>query len=97
MSKLPLLVYSKYEKSLDNVIGIFFIDGNWNGNNYLAMFQNNFCTFIFNSVNPQVLVKSIWFQQDGTLPHYLIKARQYLELLFLNQLIGRLAAIEWPA
>ncbi|KYN15703.1 hypothetical protein ALC57_11999 [Trachymyrmex cornetzi] len=39
----------------------------------------------------------IWFQQDGTPPHYSLRVRQYLNEVFPNRWIGRRGYIEWPA
>ena len=85
----------------DHIIGPFFIDGNLNGDNYLALLQNNVVPALTNlypdPANPQVLANIIWFQQDGAPPHYQINVRQYLNQIFPNRWIGRRGSMEWPA
>lgn len=85
----------------DHVIGPFFIDGNLNGDNYLALLQNNVVPTLANlypaQANPQVPADVIWFQQDGAPPHYRIDVRHYLDLTFPNRWIGRRGSLEWPA
>ena len=70
----------------NHVIGPFFIDGNLNGDNYLALLQNVDVPTLANlnptQANPQVPV-------DGAPPHYRIDVRQYLDLTFPNLWIGR--------
>lgn len=85
----------------DHIIGPFFIDGNLNGDNYLALLQNNVVPTLTNlypdPANPQVPANMIWFQQDGAPPHYQINVRQYLNEIFPNRWIGRRGSMEWPA
>lgn len=85
----------------DHIIGPFFIDGNLNGDNYLALLQNNVVPTLTNlypdPANPQVPTNMIWFQQDGAPPHYQINVRQYLNRIFPNRWIGRRGSMEWPA
>ncbi|KAJ8947969.1 hypothetical protein NQ318_021068 [Aromia moschata] len=58
----------------DNIIGLFFIDGNMNGETYLALLQNDVVPTMANLYpaegNPQLPGNAIWFQQDGTPAHY---------------------------
>ncbi|KAJ8946473.1 hypothetical protein NQ318_004519 [Aromia moschata] len=55
----------------ENIIGPFFIDGNLNGNTYLALLKNNVVTMMANLYpaegNPLLPGNAIWFQQDVTL------------------------------
>ena len=73
MRKLPTQNSEKvnfWEGIIGNhVIGSFFIDGNWNGLNYLALLQNNIVPTIYPAQeNPQVPANVIRFQQDGAPP-----------------------------
>lgn len=85
----------------NHIIGPFFIEGNLNGDNYLALLQNDVVPTLINLYpnpeNPQVPTNTIWFQQDGAPPHYRANVRQYLNSTFPNRWIGRRGAIEWPA
>lgn len=85
----------------DHIIGPFFINGNLNGDNYLALLQNNVLPTLTNlypdPANPQLPANMIWFQQDGAPPHYQINVRQYLNRVFPNRWIGRRGSMEWPA
>lgn len=76
------------------VIGPFFINGNLNAEEYLAMLQQQIVPAIQASVNN---FEQIWFQQDGAPPHYGLQVRQYLDNVFPNHWIGRRGSIEWPA
>lgn len=65
------------------------MDQNLNGNNYLAMLQNNVVATLVNLypdlATLQVSPNTIKCQEDRALPHYIIKIRQYLNLiLYLN-------------
>ncbi|KAJ8956910.1 hypothetical protein NQ318_014328, partial [Aromia moschata] len=58
----------------ENIIGPFFIDGNLNGETYLALLQNNVVPTMTNLYpaegNPQLPGNAIWFQQDSSPAHY---------------------------
>jgi len=85
----------------DHIIGPFFIDGNLNGENYLALLQNNVVPTLTNLYpdpgNPGVPADMIWFQQDGAPAHYELNVRQYLDQIFQNRWIGRRGSVDWPA
>lgn len=85
----------------NHIIGPFFIEGNLNGDRYLALLQNDVIPTLANLYpdpgNPQVPMNTIWFQQDGAPPHYQRNVRQYLDAIFPNRWIGRRGSIEWPA
>lgn len=84
----------------EHVIGPFFMDGNLTGNNYLELLQNNVVPALAglypDQENAQLPNNAIWFQQDGAPPHYHVNVRQYLDLIFTNQWIGRRGSMEWP-
>lgn len=44
-----------------------------------------------------VVEESIWFQQDGAPPHYAVNVRDYLDLTFPEQWVGKRSSLEWPA
>ena len=55
------------------------------------MLNNNFLPSIENWP-----VGEMWFQQDGTPPHYSIAAQNWLNDNFPNRWIGRLCSIKYP-
>ncbi|KAJ8937585.1 hypothetical protein NQ318_017654 [Aromia moschata] len=67
----------------ENIIGPFFIDGNLNGETYLALLQNNVVPTMANLYptegNPQLPGNAIWFQQDGASAYYEVNVRVKLE------------------
>ncbi|KAJ8943651.1 hypothetical protein NQ318_005653, partial [Aromia moschata] len=73
----------------ENTIGSFFIDGNLNGETYLALLQNNVVPTMANLYpaegNPQLPGNAIWFQQNGALAHNEVNVRQYLHTIFPNR------------
>ncbi|XP_018315540.1 uncharacterized protein [Mycetomoellerius zeteki] len=54
------------------IIGPFFIEGNLNTDNYLAMLQDEIVSAIRNIARQNF--NDIWFQQDGAPPHYGLRA-----------------------
>ncbi|KAJ8943067.1 hypothetical protein NQ318_015322 [Aromia moschata] len=58
----------------DHIIGPYFIDGNMNGETYLALLQNNVVPTMADLYpaegNPQLPGNAIRFQQDGAPAHY---------------------------
>ncbi|KAJ8944850.1 hypothetical protein NQ318_012999 [Aromia moschata] len=81
----------------ENIIGPFFIDGNLNGETYLALLQNNVVLTMANLYpaegNPQLPGNALWFQQDGA-PRSQCPAIS--PTIFPNRWIGRCGSVEWP-
>ncbi|KAJ8951615.1 hypothetical protein NQ318_012285, partial [Aromia moschata] len=79
------------------MIGPFFIDGNLNGETYLALLQNNVVPTMANLYpaegNPQLPDNAIWFQQDGAPAYYEMKVG-WLLLLVVAVVYGKPAEFE---
>jgi hypothetical protein len=82
-----------------NIIGSFFIDGNLTSAKYLQVLQQQVIPrlrqIFVNYEDINITAEIVWFQQDGTLPHFGLQVRQYLDVIFQDKWIGRRAAIEW--
>jgi hypothetical protein len=50
---------------------------------------------IFDDI-PLALMNRILFQQDGAPPHFVNIVRDFLDVTFPNQWIGRRGLVEWP-
>lgn len=75
------------------VLGPYFIEGNVNGNSYLALLQNHVVPALQNHQNFQHLM----FQQDGAPPHWTLAVRNYLNLTLPGRWIGRGSPfLPWP-
>ncbi|KAJ8943071.1 hypothetical protein NQ318_015327 [Aromia moschata] len=76
----------------DHIIGLFFIDGNLNGETYLALLQNNVVPTMADLYpsegNPQLPGNAIRFQQDGAPSTLRVNVRQYLHTIFPNRRIS---------
>lgn len=83
-----------------HTIGPFFIEGNLDGESYLALLQTQIIPAIQN-LFPGEDFQRVWFQQDGAPPHYSLIVREYLHATFPNRLIARGVvgniSIAWPA
>lgn len=77
------------------VVGPFFIEGNLNAVQYLAMLRNQIIPALQNIAGDNF--GTLWFQQDGAPPHFGLDVRQHLNHVFPGKWIGRRGAIEWPA
>lgn len=78
------------------VLPPFIFDGSLTGNRYLNFLQQDFAEMLDN-LNLRTRAMLQWFQHDGAPPHNQLNVRNYLNLNFPNQWIGRNAPIEWPA
>ena len=60
----------------------------------------NYSEILFEVVVPQLQTKpnfdELFFQQDGTSPHYALRVRDYLNKVFTQRWFGRTGSIEWP-
>lgn len=77
------------------VVGPFFIEGNLNSVQYLAMLRNQIIPTLQNIAGDNF--GTLWFQQDGAPPHFGVDIRRHLNHVFPGKWIGRRGAIEWPA
>lgn len=75
-----------------NLIGPYFFDENVNSHNYLQFLINDLPKLLEN-VDLHTRVR-MWFQQDGAPPHYARIVRDYLNIRFTNQWIGRGGFVE---
>jgi hypothetical protein len=77
--------------SSEGVLGPVFYDGTVDGNNYLNMLRD--------VVVPQFRTRAnfaeLYFQQDGTTPHYALLVRNYLDNIFPLHWIGWRGSIDW--
>lgn len=89
----------------DTIVGPLFFEGNLNGDKYLNLLQEFIepliTDIIENTVNEHGEMEhdenSVYFQQDGAPPHYRKNVRDWLNLHFTDQWMGRRGSIEWPA
>lgn len=68
------------------IVGPVFIDGNLNGDKYLALLRQH----VFPIEN-----ENMWFMQDGCPSHYATNVRNELDQHFRNRWIGRRGYVEW--
>ncbi|EFN76733.1 hypothetical protein EAI_04129, partial [Harpegnathos saltator] len=62
------------------IIGPFLIDGNLNAEKYENLLRNHIIPDIRNKFGAGM--QHVWFQQDGTPPHYTIRSREFLNRSF---------------
>jgi hypothetical protein len=78
----------------NRIIGPFFFQENLTGEIYLNFLQNILGAILENL--PLAVYRGLWFQHDGTPPHYHKHFRQYLDHIYNHQWIGRGALNAWP-
>ncbi|XP_054449778.1 uncharacterized protein LOC129087027 [Pteronotus mesoamericanus] len=75
--------------SVMGIIGPVFFDGPVNQNNYLHVLQTELWPRVEHDFG-------VYFQQDGTPPHYALCVREWLDVHFEGRWIGRRGPLEWP-
>src|SRR5436190_18777887 len=78
-----------------DIIGPFFIDGNFNAKKYENLLRDHIISEIENLIDANM--QNVWFQQDGAESHYAVKIQELLNRFFSDQWIDRRGTIEWPA
>ena len=63
-----------------------------NGENYLEIL----CEVVVPQLQTKPNFDELFFQQDGTSPHYPLRVRDYLNKVFTQRWFGRTGSIEWP-
>ena len=63
-----------------------------NGENYLEIL----CEVVVPQLQTKPNFDELFFQQDGTSPHYALRVRDYLNKVFTQRWFGRTGSIEWP-
>ena len=63
-----------------------------NGDNYLEIL----CEVVVPQLQTKPNFDELFFQQDGTSPHYALRVRDYLNKVFTQRWFGRTGSIEWP-
>ena len=63
-----------------------------NGENYLEIL----CEVVVPQLQTKPNFDELFFQQDGTSPHYALRVRDYLNKVFTQRWFGRTSSIEWP-
>lgn len=75
--------------SNNKIIVLPFCDKNFTGDRYLQFLQNELMPTVaedFHSPNQlDVSERSIWFQQDGTTPHFARHKCEFSNMVFLGQ------------
>jgi len=64
----------------EHIIGPFFIDGNLTAQKYEAMLRDDIVPTVRNIFDPDF--DSVWFHQDGALPHFVLQVRNFLNNTF---------------
>ena len=64
----------------------------FNGENYLEIL----CEVVVPQLQTKPNFDELFFQQDGTSPHYALRVRDYLNKVFTQRWFGRTGSIEWP-
>ena len=78
--------------SSEGVLGPVFVDGTFDGNNYLNMLRD----VVVPQLRTRVKFAELYFQQYGATPHYALLVRNYLDNIFPLRWIGRRGSIDWP-
>ena len=63
-----------------------------NGENYLEIL----CEVVVPQLQTKPNFDELFFQQDGTSPHYALRVRDYLNKVFTQRWFRRTGSIEWP-
>ena len=83
--------FRRWQHLENQIIGPFHFENSVTGDSYLDMIRNKMV--------PQVHSLGVgalgWFQQDGTLPHYAVKVRDFLDEQFPGRWISRPGPVEW--
>ena len=99
-------IYTGWPKSRYTVIKLFFMcfevtssalyvaksRHTVNGENYLEIL----CEVVVPQLQTKPNFDELFFQQDGTSPHYALRVRDYLNKVFTQRWFGRTGSIEWP-
>ena len=78
----------------NRLIGPFVFDNNLTGKTYEA-FPRNELPGLLEDI-PLTERSQMYFQRDGTHPHYTRHVREYLNESFPNRLLGRGGPVAWP-
>ena len=78
----------------NKLIGPHFIKGNWNGQMYRDISENELPTLL-DDLSLE-LRQNMWFQYDGCPAHYLVVAREVFDRHFNGRWIGRAGPVNWP-
>jgi len=78
--------------SYRGIVGPFFFEGTVTGAAYLIMLQVSTVPAVRQLCGDE----DMWYQQDGTPPHYHRDVRAYLDNTFPNQWIGCRGSVEYP-
>ncbi|CAH0547180.1 unnamed protein product [Brassicogethes aeneus] len=83
----------------NNIIGLFFLQGNFTEAMYLTLLEENIVPRIREVIaeDNNLSQNEMFFQQDGAPPHYAAPVQQFLNENFRDHWIGRRGPIEWPA
>lgn len=77
----------------NQIVGPFFISGNFNGKKYLDLLNN--IPIIHHNI-AQGAFDNVWFQQDGAQAHYALIVRNLLNnTSFSKWWIGQRSVVEW--
>jgi hypothetical protein len=78
----------------NRLIGPFVFDNNLTGNTYEAFLRNELPVLLTDIL---LMVRSqMYFQNDGTPPHYTIRVREFLNEIFPNRWLGRGGPVARP-
>ena len=77
-----------------HIIGPFFHEGNWNGNAYMYMLNEEIMSWFFELF--WCRVEHLWWMQDGAPCHRTNVIRNRLGEVFGNRITGLGHAVEWP-
>ena len=82
-----------------SLLGPFFFNGNVNGRNYLAMFNDQILPSLlrFYGLNEEADIQNIWWFQDGAPAHRAREVTQRLRAVFRNNFVALNQDFEWPA
>ena len=80
---------------LDNkLIGLFVFDSNLMGNTYEVFLRNELPGLLEDI--PLIIRSQMYFQHDGSPPHYTRHVREYLNESFPNRWLDRGGPVAWP-
>ncbi|KMQ84872.1 hypothetical protein RF55_16973 [Lasius niger] len=79
----------------DTLIGPYLLPPRLNAYIYLQFLQHVLPDLLEDV--PLNIRRDMWFQHDGTPPHFSLDVREYLDQNFPNRWIGREDPIAWPA
>ena len=91
-----MLKYLKYNEwaRLKRRLGNFAFDNNLTGNAYEVFMGNELLGLLENI--PLIIRSQMYFQNDGTPPHFTRYLREYLNETFCNSWLGLCGRVAWP-